>query len=121
MKGTFGNATNAERGTRMSNLITDEMMEQIRVDVYGKDDCNDCHCEGSEWERMEIRSYLTAALPIIEKAVRDEQAKAIDTFAEVFRVDAKEHFGRIGASSETYLNALIDAARIVREGDHNDN
>ena len=64
---------------------------------------------------------LTAAMPIIEKAVRDEQAKAIDTFAEVFRVDAKEHFGRIGAFSETYLNALIDAARIVREGDHNDN
>ena len=69
----------------------------------------------------DVRDHLTAALPIIEKAVRDEQAKAIDTFAEVFRVDAKEHFGRIGASSETYLNALIDAARIVREGDHNDN
>lgn len=52
--------------------ITDEMVEQIRVDVYGKDDCNDCHCEGSEWERVEIRSYLTAALPIIEQAVRGE-------------------------------------------------
>ena len=69
----------------MTIEITDEMVEQIRVDVYGKDDCNDCQCEGSEWERVEIRSYLTAALPIIEKQVRAAWAE------EIRAIEVPEH------------------------------
>ena len=99
----------------MTIEITDEMVEQIRVDVYGKDDCNDCQCEGSEWERVEIRSYLTAALPIIERQMREQCA------AEIEAVMKKEALGKVHNDPVIYMRnigfqrGLKHAARIVRE------
>lgn len=107
----------------MTIEITDEMRkvagDAVHDHLYDKPAPDYASPTGDDFQDIGLAA-LTAALPIIEKAVREQCAAEIDTFAEVFRVDAKEHFGRIGASSETYLNALIDAARIVREGDHND-
>ena len=98
----------------MTIEITDEMVEQIRVDVYGKDDCNDCHCEGSEWERVEIRSYLTAALPIIEKQVREQCAAEIEAAIDEDAPGKVHNDPVIYMRNIGFQRGLKHATRIIR-------
>lgn len=58
----------------MTLEITDEMVGQIHAELYGNCCPPDCNCDGNQWERAEVRHFLTAALPIIEKAVREQYA-----------------------------------------------
>lgn len=56
-----------EAGYRLLN-ITPEIIEEVRLRVYGKDCCSlECTCEGVEYERQDIQDILEAYKEILLK------------------------------------------------------
>ena len=57
----------------MTIEIIDEMVTKIHAKIYGNCCPPGCNCDGNQWERREVKHFLTAALPIIEQAVRKDE------------------------------------------------
>ena len=59
----------------MTVEITDEMVDTVGQEVYG-DTWEPRHDHIGTWQAHNVHAALTAALPIIEKQVREQQASA---------------------------------------------
>lgn len=101
----------------MTIEITDEMVTKIHAKIYGNCCPPGCNCDGNQWERREVKHFLTAALPIIEQAVRADERERCAEAIEALKPDVQELI--VGDYQAGMLKGLdyareTIAARIVR-------
>ena len=103
----------------MTTEITDEMVEQMKdalAELFNQRlGPEDAPYIPSDFNGL-AEDELTAVLPIIEQQVRAAWAEEVRDLRSQFHDDAKTAFGRIGSSTEAYLNALDDVLALLEGG-----
>ena len=103
----------------MTIEITDELVEQMKdalAELFNQSlGPEDALYIPSDFNGV-AEDELTAVLPTIERHVRAGIAEEVRDLRSQFHDDAKTAFGRIGSSTEAYLNALDDVLALLEGG-----
>ena len=93
----------------MTVEITDEMIDAVAMRVDDLD-------PGNQVRTAHIRAILAAAAPHLRAGIAEE----VRNLRSQFHDDAKTAFGRIGSSTQVYLDALDDVLALLKGGAEDD-
>ena len=103
----------------MTIKITDEMLDAYDAAILNHSPCADHTCDcgqkfktTGDWHDHKISTALAAAAPHLRAGIAEE----VRNLRSQFHDDAKTAFGRIGPSTEAYLNALDDVLVLLEGG-----